>query len=315
MVSPLVVVNSVLPVFILMIVGALARRVGLIRRDEDDAIMRFTIHILFPAFILDKLLGNHLVGDFSVLGWGMSLAVVLIVSGIAGAWLAGGLLGLGRGTGRRTFSLAAGVQNWGYTAIPVLAVLWPGDDGVIGVLFVHNLGVEITVWSVGVWVMTGGGGLQWRKLINGPAVAIVLGLFLVLTGLDRFFESGPHRVALHWMGMGAFPIGIFITGAIMMDLVTAERPSPRIALGGIVVRLFLLPLLFLAAAKWLPIIVELKRVLVVQAAMPAALTPVLIAKLYDGRPAVAVQIVIATTLACILTLPLVIYLAMNWIPL
>ena len=55
--------------------------------------------------------------------------------------------------------------------------------------------------------------------------------------------------------------------------------------------------------------------LVVQAAMPSALTPVLIAKLYKGRPAVAVQVVIATTIACILTLPLVIYLAMKWISL
>ncbi len=313
MVSPLVVVNSVLPVFILMIAGALARRVGLIRRDEDGAIMRFTIHVLFPCFILDKMLGNRLVGDPSVLAWGISLAVVLIVLGIGGGWLAGGALGLGRGTGRRTFALAAGVQNWGYTAIPVLAVLWPGDDDVMGVLFVHNLGVEITMWSLGVWIMTGGGAIQWRKLVNGPAVAIVLGLFLVLTGLDRFGESGPHRVALHWLGMGAFPVGIFITGAIMMDLVGAERPSLRIAMGGIVVRLLILPVLFLAAAKWLPIVVELKRVLVVQAAMPAALTPVLLAKLYNGRPAVAVQVVIATTITCILTLPVVIYLAMNWI--
>ncbi len=311
----MVIVDSVLPVFILMIAGAVARGVGLIRRDEDDVIMRFTIHVLFPCFILDKMLGNRLVGEPPVLAWGISLAVVLIVLGIAGGWLAGGVLGLGRGTGRRTFALASGVQNWGYTAIPVLAVLWPGDDGVMGVLFVHNLGVEITVWSVGVWLMAGGGGLPWRKLINGPAVAIVLGLLLVLTGLDRFFDVGPHRVALSWLGMGAFPVGIFITGAIMMDLVTAERPSPRIALGGIAVRLLILPVLFLAAAKWLPIIVELKRVLVVQAAMPAALTPVLLAKLYNGRPAVAVQVVIATTVTCILTLPVILYFAMQWIEL
>jgi len=313
--SPLVIVDSVLPVFILMIAGALARRVGLIRRDEDDAIMRFTIHVLFPCFILDKLLGNRLVGEPSVLAWGISLAVLLIVLGIGGGWLAGGVLGLGLGTGRRTFALASGVQNWGYTAIPVLAVLWPNDDGVMGVLFVHNLGVEITVWSVGVWLMAEGGGIQWRKLVNGPAVAIILGLFLVLTGLDRFAEAGSHRVALHWLGMGAFPVGIFITGAIMMDLVTAERPSPRIALGSIAVRLLLLPILFLAAAKWLPIVVELKRVLVVQAAMPSALTPVLLAKLYNGRPAIAVQVVIATTATCIITLPLVLYLAKQWIAL
>jgi len=52
--------------------------------------------------------------------------------------------------------------------------------------------------------------------------------------------------------------------------------------------------------------VEMKQILVVQAAMPAALAPILLARLYGGRPAVAVQVVVATTVVSLFTLPYII---------
>ncbi len=311
MIPPSVVINSVLPVFGLMLAGAAARRCGLVRRQDDEAIMRLVIQLLLPCFILDQVLGNQLVRNPALVAWGLGLGVVLVLAGTAVGWGVGRVLGLGRGTGRRTFALASGVQNYGYTAIPVLEVLWPGS-GVLGVLFVHNLGVEVMLWSVGVMMMTGGGGMPWRKLLNGPVVAIVASLALVFTGLDRWV-AGPPRVALAWLGAGAFPIGILITGALIMDCVGSERPSLKIALGGSAVRLLVAPLIILAAAKWLPLTLQLKQVLVVQAAMPSALMPILLAKLYGGRPAIAVQVVLVTTIACLVSLPLIIAFGIAWV--
>jgi hypothetical protein len=310
-VSPLVVVYSVLPVFLLMIAGAVLRRVGMLRQEDDDGIMRLVIHLLLPCLVLDNVLGNRLVRNAAVVGWGLGLGVGLVVSGILIGWLVGGLIGLGRGTGRRTFALSSGMQNFGSTAIPVVEALWPGS-GVLGVLFVHNLGVEITMWTMGVMLMAGSRVMPWRNLLNGPVVAIAIGLVLVFSGLDRWV-TGPVRVALEWLGAGAFPIGILLTGALMMDFVALERPSLKVALGGSLVRLVVVPLVFLAAAKWLPIIPQLKQVLVVQAAMPSATTPILLAKLYGGRPGIAVQVLVVTTIGCLVTLPLIIALGIAWV--
>jgi len=310
-VSPLVIVEKLLPVLILVIGGALARRVGVLRRGDDSVIMRFTVHVLFPCFILDKVLGNPVVRNPSVVAWGFGLGAGLVVVGILTGLFAGRLLGLGHGTGQRTFALSTGVQNFGYTAIPVIELLWP-QGGVLGVLFIHNLGVEITMWTTGAMLLAGRGKIPWRNLLNGPAIAMIIGLLLVFTGLDRF-AIGPPRVAIEWIGRGAFPIGIFITGALMMDFLTHERPSWRIAAGSIAVRLMLLPIIFLAAARWLPIATELRQVLVVQAVMPAAMTPILMAKLYDGRPGIAVQTVATTTFACFATIPLILSWALPWL--
>lgn len=91
----------------------------------------------------------------------------------------------------------------------------------------------------------------------------------------------------------------------MMDMIGKDRFSLKASIGGSVLRLAVIPLIMLVGAKFLAAPVELKQVLIVQAAMPAAMTPILLAKLYGGRPAVAVEIVVASTVLSLITLPLV----------
>jgi hypothetical protein len=275
--------------------------------------MHVVIHVLYPCFILDKVLGGDLLRRPEVVAWGLGLGFGLPVCGIGIGWLCGRLSGLERGTGLRTFALTSGTQNFGFTAVPVIMALWPQGSNVLAMLFVHNLGMELAMWSIGVMVMSGDRAIPWRHLVNGPAVAVVSGLVLVWTGADRFLVGGPVREALHLLGAGAFPLAIFLIGAIISDLVGKERLSLQTAVGGSVVRLGLCAAMILCAAKFLPLVVELRQVLLVQASMPAAMTPILLAKMYGGRPAVAVQIVVVTTIACLATLPLVISFGLAWL--
>lgn len=241
--------------------------------------------------------------------------------GLCRRLVGGGGIGSEEGCGKRTFAVSAGVQNFGYTAIPVVEQLYVGA-GATAMLFVHNLGVELAIWSVGVMILSGDRQIPWRRLVNGPVVSVLLGLLLVGSGADQFLcagegaahaVGGPLRKAMAWLGAGAFPVAILITGAVMMDLVAEERPSPRIVLGGCVVRLAVLPLVLLAAARFLPAPLALKQVLVVQAAMPSAMSPIMLAKIYQGRPGVAVQVVIATTVVSLFTLPFVIVWGGRWV--
>ncbi len=70
------------------------------------------------------------------------------------------------------------------------------------------------------------------------------------------------------------------------------------------VRLGLLPVVFIVLAKFLPISVELKQVLVVQAAMPAATFPIVMARHYGGHLLTAVQVVAGTTVIALFLIPI-----------
>jgi malate permease and related proteins len=311
-ISPGDVIASVLPVYLLIVAGAVLRWTRIVRKEHDEGIMRAVYTVMLPCYMLDKILGSDILRSSSVVFSAMGLGFGLILAGISVGLLVGKIMGLEKGTGMRTFALAAGTQNFGFTAAPVVEILW--STSALAMLFVHNIGVELAMWSVGVMIMSGERGIRWQKLVNGPVVAVVIGLALVSLGWDDAITGAPRK-AMSMIGVGAFPLGIVITGCTIMDLVATEKPNLRIVLGASVVRLALAPMLFLSAAKFLPIATELKQVIVVQAAMPAAMTPIILARLYGGRPAIAVQIVVITTALSLFSLPWIITLGCRWIDL
>lgn len=311
MISPGTVIASVLPVYLLMIAGAALRRTGVLPREVDVPIMQVVYRVMMPCYILDKILGSTVLRSgpnvlfAAVIGYAMIAVAIALGLGV------GRLLGMERGTGMRTFAVSSGCQNYGFTAVPVVEMLW--GAGALALLFVHNIGTEMAVWSVGV-MMLGGGKFSFRRLINGPVIGVLIGLTLVALGLDGKVV-GPVRTAMSMLGIGAFPVAILITGCSIMDMVGTERLNWRAIGGGAIVRLGLAPAAMLCTAKFLPLTTELREVLVVQAAMPAGLSSILLVRLYGGRPAVAVQVVIATTVLSLLTAPWIISWGSAWLEL
>jgi predicted permease len=312
LITPTTILLSVLPVYALIIGGAVLRKVGILKANYDAWILRIIFWVMAPCFILDRMLGAEILRNYYTLGIGISLGFALIIAGILVGYLVGKAIGLEHGHGMRTFALAAGCQNYGYTAVPVVQILW--GSSALAVLFVHNIGVEIAIWSFGVMLLSGDRKIKWKRMINGPIIAVVIGLILVMLRVDDKV-TGPFRSVISMVGIGAFPIALVMTGAAMMDLVGTEKPSWKIIFGSILVRMILVPILIIASAKCIPMSLELKQVLVVQAAMPAAMVPILLAKIYGGRPAVAVQIVIATTVISLFSLPFIITYGMRFLDL
>ena len=171
----------------------------------------------------------------------------------------GRLVGLRKGSGCRSFAITAGLQNYGYLAIPLLIVLFPEDEkGVLGMLFTHSLGVEIAVWTVGMMVLRGSPIRSPKALLNGPIVAVVGGLVLVFTRADHLIP-GPLLGLLGWLGPCAFPMGLMLIGTAIADVLGQERLSWRIGVGALIVRMGIMPAVILAAARYLPLVPSSSR--------------------------------------------------------
>lgn len=310
-IDPETITRAVLPVYLMILAGLVARRARLLGKDVDGPLMGVTVNVLMPCLILDNLLGNPALrgtGDV-LLAVAAGVAGVIASMAVCLGW--GRAAGLHKGTGLRTFALTAGLQNYGFIAIPVMAAVFPGQ-GPMGVLFVHNLGVEFAMWSAGLMLLSGTWRGIGRALVNGPILAVLLGLFLARTGWDAAIPPAL-RAVFHGFGAGAIPLSLLLVGLTMSDLMFSERPTLRIALNAVVVRLVVCAALLLALARFLPCARELKMVLVVQAAMPAAVFPIVLARHYGGSPAVAIQIVLATGLAGLFTAPVVVAWGVRWV--
>lgn len=305
----MLVLEALLPVVLVIGVGAGLRKSGILREEVEHGMMQMVVQVLLPALTLANIIGNESLNDFSevatVAGFGCgSLLVGLVV-----AYGFAGLLGMSRGNGKRTFAVSAGIQNYGFMGVPLLLSLFPGD-GLLGVLFTHNVGVELAMWTVGVALMRGDKSFSWRLFMRAPIIAVAVGLLINALGFAHFFEGAPMKT-FSMLGAAAIPIALIVIGAGLVELLRKEKFNWSIAIGAIAVRLALIPACMIAAAYYLPISEQLKQVMVIQAAMPAAMFPIVLAKHYGGKPEVAVQVCVATTVACFVTMPVVIVLGMR----
>ena len=171
------------------------------------------------------------------------------------------------------------------------------------------------MWTLGVMLLTGEGvGRDWRKIINAPLLAIALALFLNMLGLHAHVP-GVVLTGVHWLGQCAVPMALILIGAIVADHLHEfhSASSWRVIGTAVLLRIAILPLVFLLVAKYLPASIELKRVIVLEAAMPAAVFPIVMARHYQGDPATAIRVVIGTSVVGLVTIPLWIRFGMKFV--
>jgi predicted permease len=305
------VFSAVAPVYLLVGVGAWLRRAEWLTHEADESLLRVVVNVLTPCLILDNVMANE-----ALRRPGNVLLPPLMgfVGAAIGLWVAGRVA---RGSGarteaeRRTFVATAGFQNYGYAPLPLITALFPKET--TGVLFLHNLGVDVALWTLGLVAFGHAGWREWRKLLNPPLVAVVAGVLLNLCGLR---PPGFVGSAMHMLGVSCFPLGLVLIGATLSETTPQLRTGggARLMAAACVARCALAPAVMLLAARWLPAPVELQRVLVVEAAMPAAVFPIVMARHYGGDVLTSVRVVVATSILGFVTIPLWVRLGMAFIP-
>ena len=309
-----VMMQEVLAVFGIALVGFLARRFGLLNEAADRSLLRLIITILVPALIFDHVVGNPALQHAENVIFPPLVGFGTLALGFAVAWLVSGKLRrqlrMNKIEQQRTFTAGVGLYNYGYVPIPLALALF--DEATLGVLFVHNLGVEVGIWTLAVIIFTGG--LQpgwWKHVINPPVVAIVVSLLINATGLhmtDSNMITNSTSTLVHTLGQCAIPVALLLIGATVADYWKQANLLKywRVVSVACVLRLGLLPAMFLSIA-WLCSAFfseELLEVMVIQAAMPAATFPIILSRLYHGDTPTAVQVTLGTSLVGLITIPL-----------
>lgn len=296
------VLSAVIPVLGIAVLGLVVRKLEWLTEEADHSLLRLNINLLFPCLILDAALGNAALSRLGNLMLAPAVGFGTVALGLAVAWGCRGWHGLSTPEARRTFAVTVGIYNYGYVPLPLALMLYGEETA--GVLFVHNVGVEFAMWTLGVMIFTGGAVRDWRKIVNAPLVAIALALALNWLGLSGHVP-GIVRTMLHWLGQCAIPMSLILIGAVVADyLGEFKRWGGREISVAVALRILLLPMFFLLLARYLPASVELKRVMVLEAAMPAAVFPIVMSRHYGGDPPTALRVVIGTSIVGLVTIPL-----------
>lgn len=325
--------TAVLSTFCVIAGGFVLRRTEVLNRESDRGLMKMMINFLMPCLILDRILPNDIFADWSNLYYPPLLGFGVIAFGIAIAALVGFLPKSWTGLDSRkkvgTFAACVGIYNYGFVPIPLIQLLFGDKDPTMGVLFVQNLGVEFALWTVGLLAIQGGFSRDsWKHAINGPTITILLAIPLNLLLHSRAFPDSLSGIleyfnflaeAVRLLGQAAVPLSMILIGASIADHFRWDRyknhfrSTMKITFWSCFLRLLVLPIFIVAIAVFLPCSLELKRVLVLHAAMGSAVFPIVMTQHYGGDSQTALDSVLSNSLLSLITIPLWVSLGLNLI--
>lgn len=306
MISLSLLANALLPIAGLIAVGWYFRQLRWLTESAENGLMRLVVWLFYPALIFQNVFDNAALRAPRVLLEALlagSLAVGLGM--VLGLWAAP-LFGLREGVSRRTFAVVVGVFNFGYLSLPLAADLYGAE--LVGVMMAVNAGIEIPIWSLGLLLLHGRLSREAiQRVFSPPLLALLVAAPLnLLGGADLL-----HPILLKFLGWAApcaIPLGLVLIGSSFRGLferhgrALAEDLRPLWA--GLTLRLLALPAIMVLAALWLPVSDPIRQVLLIHAAMPCGIFPVVLAQHYGGNAPLAFLVVAGTSMAAIVTMPL-----------
>jgi malate permease and related proteins len=303
--------SAIAPPLILLLIGGLCRRGGWLRVEADASLSILTVRVLYPCFFFFYLVGHKgilIPFHFSVLVFSGFLSICL---GFGVALVVGYFMKLDKRV-CSSFSFCSGIFNYGFFAFPVAAAIF--GEQLIPKIIIFNLGVEIAVWTVGVYLLASDQ-FKWKRLINPPVVSIILAVSVREFGGQSIVPDFAWNI-ISLLGACAIPIGLLLIGGNFADLLRNFKVSPgyKVEISAILVRLFLVPT-FMVLYAWKGIIpIEtrwLQEILLIQAAMPAGIFAIVIVKTYDADTKTAMRAIMATMIGCLVSIPIWLYLGVK----
>lgn len=291
--------RQVAVLFILMFVGALAAKTGVLKEDGKQALSNLLLYLVVPAMII-----NSYTMDFSeeilhrlLAAFGFSALAIATGCGVT-------LLLTARRRGSRTqlFRFACIFSNAAYMGFPLISALF-GSEGLLyasAYVTVFN----ILLWTAGYGMMSGRSNAHdvIRTLTHTPvlyAVVIGLGIYLLQIPIPDIIAQPIQQ-----LGSMTTPLSMIITGMIIADgdmrSILRDAQTWKLA----AMRMLIIPGVCLCVFALCGFDGMAAKVVALLECCPTAAITSVFAVQFDQDASFAAGCVVLTTLLSVLTLPL-----------
>jgi predicted permease len=295
--------ERILLFFALAALGYAVRRGGLIGPAGVRDLIRLNMDVCVPALVFATA-AEHLTPEVAAVERGVAgpllglplAAGVTVLAGMVLGWLTAPLAGV-RGRRRKTYVYVLAFANAAFLPIPLSYAL----HGELGVLYVslYTLGYTPLFWTLGTWILSQR--VRWGFFLHPHLLALILG---AAAGMTRTALPAPVMELIRVLGGSAIALALLYAGAVLaeqpLDLRRDLQPVSAIA----AVKLVALPALALLAVGATQAPEPIRTQAVLQAAMPCMAQAGLYAARFGGDPGLASKATFATTLLCLVTVPL-----------
>lgn len=281
--------------------GYLAHKLGFMDRENDQKISAMMFHVVMPVMILSSMVNADALPEagviFSILGvsavfYLVEAVFVLVVPRLLG--------GSDKEKGVLRYTLA--FPNIGYIGYPV-AVAQYGAQGLFYAVIL-SLPFNLLSFTLGPLMLAGERRFNWRRLLNPCIAASIVGLAIVLL---RWEPPALVGECLEMVAQITIPLSLMIVGSTLASLSGRDVLVPKLWILA-AVRLLAMPAALAPVLRLLGTDPVVLGVTVTQMAMPVATSGVILCSECDGDVTSMARTTFVTTMASIVTIPLVVAL-------
>lgn len=293
------VFGEMLVILFAIAAGYGANRLGYLGGETDQKISKLLLNITMPAMIVAAVItGEELPGlstILSILEVGMVFYLLELVFVLVVPRLLPGTAGQ-----KGVWKYALAFPNVGFIGYPVAVALF--GDGALFYAAVLALPFNLLSFSLGPLLLVGAARFRWKQLFAPCIVASVIGLVLALTRLRPPALVGEM---LDFVGDITVPLSLLVVGSLLAGMSPGQVfRSPKLWVLT-VIRLMVLPVVLCLILRLLEIDSLVMGIAVTQMAMPVAINGTLLSMEYGGDTEGMAQITFLTTVASILTIPII----------
>lgn len=208
----------------------------------------------------------------------------------------------------RILAIGSVMGNVGFLGLPLVTAVFPGEPVVAAFSSVYTMSMNVIVFSIGVYMITGERKYMSVKsmILNPTTLAILAAMPLYLTGTKL------PAVVMDSVGLFAkmtTPICMIVLGMRLAAVNFKDLISRPFAYVTCLMKLIVYPLFAYGIVKFLPFFSDTYKIsILVLSAVPTAAIVLSLAEIHEKEQELAANVVLLSTLLSVITIPLVMLL-------
>ena len=299
------VIEKIIVLFIAMIAGFIAKKGKLLNGESTKSLSSLLVYITNPCLIICSLQREY--DNKLLITAGCVFALSVAIHSFL-AVISHFIFKIVKSKRERSvYTYALTYSNCGYMGFPLMMAIFK-EDPQLGLFYgvIYTTAFNLFTWTHGVIVMSNQSKIPWKKLIYNPALISVLISMILFLG--RIMLPSTITDGLTLVGDMTFPLSMLIIGSLLADMkllqILKQKNLYLFSLLGLVIT----PSIMLIVAKLLNLPEYLSIVGITMCAAPVAANTAVTAEVYENDSALAARLVGMTTLFCLVTMPLMLWI-------
>lgn len=305
--NSLILFKQLLVLLALMLTGLIAYKTKIIDDNAHSKISTLVVWVLNPFLMISGVIGKS--GDIT--GTVIYQNLILVLLFYTSLFILGLIyikIGAIKDNDAYLYRLVILFPNVGFMGIPLVKVML-GDEYILLVAF-YALAFNVLCYTYGIHIAAKYGGkdvlFNLKKMVNPGTISSGIAILLFVLSPEI---PAPIVSYVDYMGNTAITVSMIVIGISLAKLDWSKSFNSIKYYIFLLVDMICFPLILISASKLLPFDSAALGVFHIMACMPVASLTCMLTLEYSGNGSEAAKLVALTTIATVITAPLVIMIA------